>query len=249
MISTKMMVAGAVAALTVAAGAPMAANAQNTQYDGYCYAKQGDAKTTGTVVGAIAGGLLGSQVSKHERGLGTVGGAVVGGVVGRQIGKSSVKCYNGEYYSYQTGQYTPAEAPDGYQVVYYQNRPDSGAYSRTYYDPDRRSTSASDRYAYNSSYNNNGGYNGNGGNSGYNSNSGYNTGGQAYNDRNARRGWRDTNGAWHMGQPQAYGWRDDRGVWHEGQFQTNGWQDRNGQWHETTTTGNNYGSSYNGGSN
>ncbi len=244
MISTKTKwAAGAIAALTLAAGAPMAAQAQSTQYDGYCYAKQGDAKTTGTVVGAIAGGLLGSQISKNERGLGAVGGAVAGGAIGRQIGKSSVKCYNGEYYSYQTGQYTPAAAPDGYQVVYYNQRPDSSAYSRTYYDPDRRSTSPSDRYAYNAGYNQ--GYNNGYNNGSYNNNDGY----QASNS--SRRGWRDTGGTWHMGTPQAYGWRDDRGVWHEGQFQSYGWQDSRGAWHESTTSSSTTysGGGYNGGSN
>ncbi|MEI9906087.1 MAG: glycine zipper 2TM domain-containing protein [Asticcacaulis sp.] len=59
---TKMMFAGAAMALALAAGA---AHAQN--YDGYCYAKKADAKTTGTIVGAVIGGALGSQISKNER--------------------------------------------------------------------------------------------------------------------------------------------------------------------------------------
>ncbi len=236
---TKILAATAFAALTLAAGA---ASAQDTRYDGYCYVKQNDAKTTGTVLGAIAGAAIGSQVSKHERGLGAVGGAVVGGAVGRQIGKSSVKCYNGEYYSYNTGQYTPAPAPDGYTPVYYEQRPDTGAYSTVYYDPDRRSTSPSDRYAYRAGYNNgySNGYN-NGSNQAYNDSS-YNSGySNSYN--NSRRGWRDDRGQWHNGTPVAWGWRDERGVWHEGKFDTYGWQDRDGRWHESTSNSS-YGSNY-----
>lgn len=237
--NTKLWAAAAFAALTLAAGA---ANAQDTRYDGYCYVKQNDAKTTGTVIGALAGAAIGSQVSKHERGLGAVGGAVVGGAVGRQIGKSSVKCLNGEYYSYNTGQYTPAPAPDGYAPVYYEQRPDTSAYSTVYYDPDRRSTSPSDRYAYGRSYDNgnsNSGYNNGYGNQAYNNNS---YGNNSYGS-NSRRGWRDDRGQWHNGTPQAWGWRDDRGVWHEGKFDTYGYQDRDGRWHESTTT-NTYGSNY-----
>jgi len=234
--NTKVWAAAAIAALTLAAGA---ANAQDTRYDGYCYVKQNDAKTTGTVVGALAGAAIGSQVSKHERGLGAVGGAVAGGLIGRQIGKSSVKCYNGEYYSYNTGQYTPAPAPDGYVPVYYEQRPDTSAYNTVYYDPDRRSTSPSDRYAYRAGYDN--GYN-NGyanGNQAYNNNS-Y---GSGYNNGGNRSGWRDDRGQWHTGRPVAWGWRDDRGVWHEGKFDTYGWQDRDGRWHESTNTSS-YGSNY-----
>ncbi len=228
--NTKVWAAAAVAALTLAAGA---ASAQDTRYDGYCYVKQNDAKTTGTVVGALAGAAIGSQVSKHERGLGAVGGAVAGGLIGRQIGKSSVKCYNGEYYSYNTGQYSPAPPPEGYSTVYYEQRPDQGAYSTVYYDPDRRSTSPSDRYAYGNR--DNGYTNGNGyGNQAYNNNN--------YNNSN-RRGWRDDHGQWHAGTPTAWGWRDDRGVWHEGKFDTYGWQDRDGRWHESTNN-NAYGSNY-----
>ncbi len=215
---TKMMFAGAAMALVMAAGAPMAAQAQDASYDGYCYAKKADAKTTGTVVGAIAGGLLGSQISKNERGLGAVGGAVVGGAIGRNIGANSVKCLNGEYYSYQTGYYAPGPAPDGYTTVYYKTRPDNQMYSTVYYDRDRHT---SPQYAYNKGYNN--GYN-NGAANGYNA--GYQQGTQ---------GWRDDRGGWHTGRPVAVGWKDARGYWHEGQVAAYGWEDTRGTWHETST--------------
>jgi uncharacterized protein YcfJ len=47
-----------------------------------------DARTGGTVIGAIAGGVLGHQVgSGHGNDAATVGGAILGGIVGNQIGR------------------------------------------------------------------------------------------------------------------------------------------------------------------
>lgn len=44
---------------------------------------------SGTVIGALAGGILGNQVGKGSgKVLATVAGAVIGGVVGSEIGKS-----------------------------------------------------------------------------------------------------------------------------------------------------------------
>ncbi len=245
---TRKMMSGAALVLVMGAGAALPAMAQNgngDNYDGYCYQKQGDAKTTGTVVGAVAGGVIGSQVSKNERGLGTVAGAVIGGAIGRNIGKDSVKCYNGEYYSYQSSRYDPAPPPDGYQTVYYRSRPDTGTYTTTYYDRDRRSTSMNDS-AYNGSPSSQGsysqttqttqtGY--------YDRNGTYRQSSSSTSYGSRQDGWKDVSGQWHMGRPVAFGWKDDRGRWHEGQLQTYGWQDDHGRWHETST---NYG--YNNGS-
>lgn len=42
--------------------------------------------STGTIVGAIAGGLLGRTIdTRGDRSLGTLGGAVAGGLLGREI--------------------------------------------------------------------------------------------------------------------------------------------------------------------
>jgi uncharacterized protein YcfJ len=235
MALTKMTLAGAAFILTATAVAPAAMaqtpyQSQNSsEYEGYCYVKKGS-NTTGTVVGAVAGGALGSQVSKNERGLGTVAGAVLGGVIGNKVAKSNDTCLNGEYYSYQSGSYTPSYAPDGYDIVYYKSRPDSKMYASVYYDTQRHTRPA---YGNNNSGNQSG-Y-GNGANGGYNT-------GNAYNDaRKGTQGWRDTTGEWHAGRPVAFGWKDDRGRWHEGQLQTYGYKDRNGAWHETGAPG--YGSS------
>ncbi|MFC5743486.1 glycine zipper 2TM domain-containing protein [Dyella tabacisoli] len=66
----------------------------------------GNDGTLGTVIGAVAGGLLGNQVGRgNGRKAATVAGAVVGGVVGNQVGKGgggvayrvSVRLDNGQY--------------------------------------------------------------------------------------------------------------------------------------------------------
>lgn len=125
--SVKLTLAAAAAALMAV---PMVASAQN--YEGYCYQRKKDAGRNGAIVGAIIGGAIGSQVSKNERGLGTVGGAVIGGAIGNNAGKKSVKCYNGDYYSYESGYYEPAPAPDGYSVVFYESRPSRRDYDRVH---------------------------------------------------------------------------------------------------------------------
>ncbi|ESQ82889.1 hypothetical protein AEAC466_15375 [Asticcacaulis sp. AC466] len=175
-----------VVGLAIAFGLPMAASAQQydvRQYDGYCYAKKKDAQRNGTIIGAVIGGLVGSQVSKHERGLGTVGGAVIGGAIGNSAGKSSVKCYNGEYYSYQGAYYDPAPPPAGYSVVYYKERPPQGYYQKVYYD----------RYHHERP----GPW-------------GYSNDAWRHDDQNPN-GWRDKNGYWHDGWRDSNGrWHERR---------------------------------------
>jgi len=132
-----MVAAGMAAGLVL----PAVASAQDRDlrgYDGYCYAKKKDAQRNGTVIGAVLGGLIGSQISKNERGLGAVGGAVVGGVIGNSAGKDSVQCYKGEYYAYQGSYYDPPRPPAGYTVVYYKNRPPASHYREVYYNRDHR---------------------------------------------------------------------------------------------------------------
>jgi len=57
-------------------------------------------KTTGTVVGAGAGGLLGDAVT-HGSAVGIVGGAVVGGLAGHSIAADN--CHHASRYSYRNG--------------------------------------------------------------------------------------------------------------------------------------------------
>jgi hypothetical protein len=171
---TSLLKTGLLLSLAATLAIPAMASAQDRDlrgYDGYCYAKKKDAQTNGTVIGAVLGGLVGSQISKNERGLGTVGGAVVGGVIGNNVGKKSVKCYNGEYYSYQGAYYDPAPAPSGYSVVYYKDRPSNDRYERVYYDRYRHTTPPP--YAYGDAWRN---------------------------DNDNPYGWRDKDGHWHDGR-------------------------------------------------
>ena len=173
---------GVIMGLASAMIIPAVASAQDRDlrgYDGYCYAKKKDAQTNGTVIGAVLGGLVGSQISKNERGLGAVGGAVVGGVIGNNVGKKSVKCYNGEYYSYQGSYYDPAPPPSGYTVMYYKERPPQDRYQNVYYDRYRHTSPPPYKY------------------------------GDAWrNDNDNPYGWRDENGHWHDGRNKGNKHRD-----------------------------------------
>ena len=164
--------------LAVLAGLPAVAAAYDhdlRNYDGYCYAKKAEAQRNGTLIGAVAGGLIGGSVADtHNKGLGTVIGAVIGGVVGNSAGKSSVSCYNGEYYAYQGSYYDPPSPPPGYTVVYYQQRPSPSHYSHIYYDRYHHTTPPP--YGYNDAWQ-----------SGDNPN-----------------GWRDDRGNWHYGSRPHY---------------------------------------------
>lgn len=62
--------------------------------DGQYYCKRNDG-TTGLIVGAVAGGVLGNAIDGgHSRSVGTILGALVGGVVGQQVDANSqqVRC-------------------------------------------------------------------------------------------------------------------------------------------------------------
>lgn len=76
---------------------------------------------SGTVIGALAGGILGNQVGKGKgKVLATVAGAVVGGIVGSEIGKALDEndrraAAEAEYYALEKGQSgnaTPWRNPD-----------------------------------------------------------------------------------------------------------------------------------------
>jgi hypothetical protein len=58
--------------------------------DGYCRRSSGG---SGTVVGVIAGGVIGNQVAwRNDRTVATVAGAVVGGLLGRTIDRGRTIC-------------------------------------------------------------------------------------------------------------------------------------------------------------
>lgn len=81
-------VAGAAMIAALAAGAvPMTASAAPLQVNGVtnCDAP-GGRQRAGAMIGALVGGLAGSQVSKNERTLGAVAGAGLGAAAGSYIG-------------------------------------------------------------------------------------------------------------------------------------------------------------------
>ena len=92
----------AIVALVAVSGSPTAAFARHHRhyvrhvsqrtYSG-CDASHHQAANNGTVIGAIAGGVIGNRMAEPgSRGLGTVLGAGGGAVVGHQIGAHSHPC-------------------------------------------------------------------------------------------------------------------------------------------------------------
>jgi uncharacterized protein YcfJ len=73
----------------------------NSYYRDACHQERSNRRVAGGVLGAIAGGVIGSNVSgRHNRGTGTVVGAVAGAAVGSNVGGHSVRCDgNGAYWS------------------------------------------------------------------------------------------------------------------------------------------------------
>ena len=86
------------AGVAVAALIPSAALAQQT-----CQERQHDKRVAGTVVGAVAGGLLGNAVAQHGgKSGGTIIGAVAGAAVGNQLSRGAVAGCDHAYGYYDT---------------------------------------------------------------------------------------------------------------------------------------------------
>ena len=105
-------------------------------------------EVAGTVVGAIAGGLIGNAVSGHNRGAGTAIGAVGGAVIGNRIAAGSNQPCPDGYYAYDDG-----AVVSGYESQYqsptyqgYQSYQQPGA---VVYDEHRYDSSPT--YSYNQS--------------------------------------------------------------------------------------------------
>ena len=88
----KLLIAGLLAAVAL----PSIAMAQP---DPGCQRSNNQTSTTGTVLGALGGALIGNAIAgKHDRGVGTVGGAVAGGVAGNVLaGQHNDPCPQGYY--------------------------------------------------------------------------------------------------------------------------------------------------------
>jgi uncharacterized protein YcfJ len=106
-----------VAGLSLALAAASAAEAQSG-----CAAAAHNRRVTGTVVGALAGGLLGNAVSGHgSKGTGTLVGAGLGAVAGNQLSRTSC-----DHYAYRSTRHRYARASTrtyapGYAGAYGQN--------------------------------------------------------------------------------------------------------------------------------
>ncbi len=92
-----------------------------------CEQKQADRKVTGTILGAIAGGLVGNAVSRGGgRTGGTVIGAAGGAVIGNQLARENNTCPDG-YTAYDDGR-GPYRDP----AAYYGSDGAEADYYRTY---------------------------------------------------------------------------------------------------------------------
>jgi hypothetical protein len=82
------------AIIAIAALAPSLAAAQNA-----CEQRKHDQRVAGTVLGALGGAIIGSQVSGHgARTEGSVIGGVGGAIVGNQLARSNTDCSGYGYY-------------------------------------------------------------------------------------------------------------------------------------------------------
>ena len=105
-------------------------NNDYSRYNGYCFQSNNtNTRTKGTVIGAVAGGVLGNQVAgSGNRTEGTILGAVIGGVIGSQVGgqmeeTDKSNCMNNDYYLFNRGYYQPSEPPQGYRIAYFYQKP------------------------------------------------------------------------------------------------------------------------------
>lgn len=92
------MTAAAVLAALTATAAPLSAQAQVGRNVINCDAP-GGRQQAGAAIGAVLGGLVGSQVSKNERALGAVAGAGLGAAAGSYVGcnQQRARAANGSY--------------------------------------------------------------------------------------------------------------------------------------------------------
>jgi uncharacterized protein YcfJ len=81
----------AVALAIVAPEVAMAHHRHHYRGDYACAERRSDGAVGGTLIGAVAGGLLGNAVD-HGRATGTLIGAGAGAYAGHEIGKNSHRC-------------------------------------------------------------------------------------------------------------------------------------------------------------
>jgi uncharacterized protein YcfJ len=97
-VRNKLLATLVCSALAVTAAVPTAAFAQHRHRVWVCHGSSRGARNTGTVVGAVAGGLLGNSIAKG--GGGALLGAGAGAVAGHQIAKHNDKHCHYEWRTY-----------------------------------------------------------------------------------------------------------------------------------------------------
>lgn len=151
----KILAAGAAAALSLAACTtttrevayyPGGSTREHVRTDGYgggyertTYRYRGcdDNETLGTVVGAVAGGAIGSQFGggSDDRAMAALGGAVLGGIAGNAIARNGCDNRRADAYYYNST-YSDAFEDGGYGRRHEWRNPYSGRYG--YVTPKRR---------------------------------------------------------------------------------------------------------------
>lgn len=111
---TRNITLGLSALALTAAAIPAAAAAQDRPVGILTCDAPGGRQQAGAAIGAVIGGLLGSQVSDNERALGTVAGAAVGAGAGSYIGcqqqRERAQQQQQTYPGYETSSYGNAQA-------------------------------------------------------------------------------------------------------------------------------------------
>jgi uncharacterized protein YcfJ len=123
-------IAGLVAAMAAPSFLPGKALADS------CERRAHERKVTGTLLGAIGGGLLGNAVSHHGSG-GTLIGAGVGAVVGNNLARTN--CDRHAYYRTRTSAYRTSYGYNGgsspSRACRYETRPFYDAHGQLVYAP------------------------------------------------------------------------------------------------------------------
>ncbi|HEX4711967.1 glycine zipper 2TM domain-containing protein [Phenylobacterium sp.] len=130
-----LMIAGLAAAAAAPSMLPSAASAR-----GYCEQRAHDRRVTGTLLGAVGGGLLGNAVSSGGgRTGGTLIGAGLGAVVGNNLARTSCDRPRAYYRRPAPVRYYGAVPADRYAAgpaaCHYETRPFYDARGRLIYSP------------------------------------------------------------------------------------------------------------------
>ena len=119
--------------IVMVAGLAIAVGAMPAVADAAC-----PKRTTGTVVGAVAGGLLGSAIAGNgDNTEGVIAGAAIGGLAGNQLTKCKRKYARSSYRAAPTYRSSYARQASYAPACRYENRPYYDPYGQVVYAPTR----------------------------------------------------------------------------------------------------------------